>query len=251
MVRFFIVGFVIISLVFIGSTAALYVILNREKAEKGVLQETLAQVMRERKKLSQELDEVKLIKSDLERELSGLEVQAKLLAENYEKEKSQNDVVRLKLSKTAEGFKLAKAEAKKAVADKERLQGMLEDEKKKYNLLKDRVEKLAEVKNVLEEKVREIVNKQGVELERIVVKAVGELEGKVLVINRDYNFLVVNLGMQDDVELGNYLTIFRNGKFVGEAQVEKIYDTMSAASIIKESKPKAIMINDNVIMRGN
>ena len=57
--------------------------------------------------------------------------------------------------------------------------------------------------------------------------------------------------MDDEVELGDYLTIFRSGKYVGEAQIEKIYDTMSAATIIKETKPKAIMIDDNVIIRSN
>ena len=34
-------------------------------------------------------------------------------------------------------------------------------------------------------------------------------------------------------------------------QVEKIYDTMSAATILKETKPKAIMVDDNVIVRRN
>ena len=128
---------------------------------------------------------------------------------------------------------------------------MLESERARYGQLKERINKLVELKDVLEDKVRDVINRQGIELERIVIKAEGELEGRVLVINREYNFIVVDIGVDDEVELGGYLTIFRNGKYVGEAQIEKIYDTMSAATIIKETKPKAIMIDDNVIIRSN
>jgi tetrahydrodipicolinate N-succinyltransferase len=38
---------------------------------------------------------------------------------------------------------------------------------------------------------------------------------------------------------------------VGEAQIEKIYDTMSAATIVKEVKPKAIRVDDSAVIREN
>ena len=243
--------FIVLPIIFIGSTAALYIMLAGEKSEKATLQNELAEVMKERKKLSIEIEELKLIKADLDVKVSGLETQAKMLTENYEKEKSQNDVVRAELNKKTEALEKAKEKAESAKSEKEKLQDLLDSEKERYNQLKERIDKLVEVKDVLEEKVRDIINKQGIELERIVVKAEGELEGRVLVVNREFNFIVVNIGMDDDIELGSYLTIFRNGKYVGEAQVEKIYGTMSAATIVKETKPRAIMVDDNVIIRSN
>lgn len=243
--------FIVLSIVFIISTSALYIILAREKIERNTLQNELADVMKERKKLSIEIEELKLIKGDLEVKVSGLETQAKALTEDYEKEKSQNDVIRAELTEKAKGLEEAGEKLKAAKTEKEKLQELFDSEKARYDQLKERVNKLVEVKDVLEEKVRDIINKQGIELERIVIKAEGELEGRVLVVNREFNFIVVNIGMDDDIEIGNYITIFRNGKYVGEAQIEKIYDTMSAATIIKEIKPRAIMVDDNVIVRGN
>lgn len=242
---------IIISILFIVSTMALFFVLNKERIEKAALQNELAQIMRERKRLSHEIEELKLIKGDLEIKLSGLETQTKMLAENYEREKSQNDVVRLTLSEKEEELKGVKAKLESIAGEKRKLQGILDDEKMRYSQLKGRVDKLVEVKDMLEEKVRDIINKQGIELERIVVRPEGELAGKVLVINREYNFIVVDIGIKDDIKLSDILTIFRNGKYVGEARVEKIYDTMSAATVAKEIKSGAILVNDNVVVRGD
>ena len=243
--------FVVISVIFISSSAALFIMFYKERVEKITLQSELAQIMKERKKLSLEVEELKLIKGDLEIKVSKLEEQAKTLTEDYEKEKSRNDVVRLKLSKKEEDLKGVNDRLESIMSEKAKLQAILDEEKTKYSQLKERVDKLVEVKDVLEEKVRDIINKQGIELERIVVKAEGELEGRVLVVNRDYGFIVVNVGSRDDIAIGDTLTVFRGGKFVGEAQVEKIYDTMSAATIVKEDKPGAILVDDNVVMKGD
>lgn len=237
--------------VVIAASLLLFTTLKKERDEKAALQNELAQVMKERKRLSVEVEELKLIKSDLEIKLNGLEAQAKILAENYEKEKSQNDTVRAEIRKKEEEVKTTKTKLKSLQGENEKLQAMVDDEKLKYGELKERVDKLAEVKDKLEEKVKEIINKQGIELERIVVKAEGELEGKVLVVNREYNFIVVDIGTRDDVQLGDILTIFRNGRYIGEANVEKLYDTMAAATIAKEVKPNSIMVNDNVVVRDN
>lgn len=242
---------IVISVACIALGALSFIMFNSERREKITLRNELAEVMKQRKKLSLEIEELKLIKADMEIEVGELESETKILFDNYEKEKSQNDVVRLEVTRKTEALEELESKLGSAVGEKEALQKTLESEKTKYAELKERVDKLVEVKNVLEEKVRSIINKQGIELERIVVKAEGELEGRVLVVNREYNFVVVDVGVKDDIELGDFLTIFRNGKYVGEAQIEKIYDTMSAATIVKETKLKAIMVDDNVIVRSN
>jgi predicted nucleic acid-binding Zn-ribbon protein len=242
---------ILVAVVFIISSLGLFIALNNEKSGKVTLQEELAQVMKERKRLSNEVEELKLIKGDMEMKLGGLEAQTKLLTENYEKEKAQNDVVRSELSKKEKELDGIRSELGTIAGEKEKLLERLEDEKAKYGQLRERVDKLADVKGKLEEKVREIINKQGIELERIVVKAEGELEGRVLVVNREYNFAVVDIGARDNIELSDILTVFRKGKYMGEIQVEKIYDTMAAATIVKEIKSGAIMVDDNVIVRSD
>lgn len=241
----------IILILFIVASAVLFIMLNKEKFEKATLQNELAEVLKEKKKLSQDIEELKLIKSDLEIKLSGLEAQAKVLSENYAEEKAQNDVVRSKLAETEKELSGIRSKIETVASEKEKLQEMLVSEKVKYGELKERVDKLVSLKDMLEDKVRDIMNRQGIELERIVVKAEGELEGRVLVVNREYNFIVVDIGSKDDIELGSTLTVFRAGRYVGEAQVEKVYDTMSAATIKKESKSGAISVDDSVVVQND
>jgi len=242
-------GAMVVAVIFLLSTIALFVVLNGEKSAKLALQNELAEILKAKKKLSAELDEVKVIKSDLEMKLSALEAQAKMLGDSYEKEKSQKEGLKLELTKKDTELSGIKSQLDSAAAEKQNLQATLDQEKTKYSQLKERVDKLVEVKNELEKKIKDIVDKQGVELERIVVKQEGELEGRVLVINKEYNFIVTDIGSDDQTALGDILTVFRDGKYVGEGQIEKIYDTMSAATIVKETKPGAIQINDKVVVR--
>ena len=242
---------IVIAILAVGLSVLLFTILNKERIERSILQDELYRVMKERKTLSQEVEELKIIKTDMEKEKTRLAGQYETLSVQYEVEKSQNDAVRLEINRKKEELKTANQRLRTLAQEKDKLQNMLDDEKTRYEQLKDRVNKLIEVKDVLEEKVKDIINRQGVELERIVVKAEGELEGKVLVVNRKYNFVVVDIGFTDDLALGDVLTIFRRGKYIGEAQIEKIYDSMSAATIAREIKPGAIAVGDSVVVRGN
>ncbi len=242
-------GVFIVAAVFLVSTIVALFLFVSERNTKIFLQNELAEVMKVKKKLSLELDEVKVIKSDLELKLSALEAQAKMLGESYEKEKAQSEIIKRDLSKKDGEIASIKGQLDTIKNEKQSLQAMLDDEKLKYNQLRERVDKLVAVKDELEKKVKDIVGKQGVELERIVVKEEGELEGKVLVVNKEYNFIVTNIGSEDNVALGDIITVFRDGKYTGEVQVEKIYDTMSASTIVKETKPGAIQVNDKVAVR--
>ncbi len=55
------------------------------------------------------------------------------------------------------------------------------------------------------------------------------LEGKVLVVNRDYNFVVINVGSKDGVGIGNEFSVYSNDKLIGVVKVEKVHDSMAAA----------------------
>ncbi len=240
---------IVVASIFLLSTVVLFTMLDGERSAKTALQNELAEVMKAKKKLLQEFDEVKIVKSDLEIKLSALEAQAKMLSDDYEKEKSQNENLNSEISKKDSEISGIKSQLHSVAIEKDNLQSLLDEEKAKYDELKERVDTLVAVKNELEKKVKDIVDKQGVELERIVVKQEGELEGKVLVVNKEYNFIVTDVGLNDQIALGDILTVFRDGKYVGEGQVEKIYDTMSAATIAKETKPGAIQVNDKVVVK--
>ncbi|MBN1587810.1 MAG: hypothetical protein JW937_10350 [Candidatus Omnitrophica bacterium] len=59
-----------------------------------------------------------------------------------------------------------------------------------------------------------------------------KLVSEVLVVNREFDFVVIGLGAKDPVELGMIFDIYKDNVLVGQAQVEKIYSAMSAAAVV-------------------
>ncbi len=68
--------------------------------------------------------------------------------------------------------------------------------------------------------------------------------GNVLLVNRKYNFVVVNLGSRQSLNLNDIVSIQQEGSEIAKARVEKVYDDYSAAYIVEEQ-------SDHPIAEGN
>jgi len=75
------------------------------------------------------------------------------------------------------------------------------------------------------------------------------LEGKVLVVNKDYNFAVINLGSKDGVNAGDVFALYHNNKYIGDIKVEKIHESMSAADFTSASTKDAVSEGDRVVQK--
>ena len=71
--------------------------------------------------------------------------------------------------------------------------------------------------------------------------------GQVVVINREYDFIVMNMGKNQGLAIGQQFKIVRGGEVLGTVKVEKVYDELSAAAILPESKKDAISEGDAVV----
>ncbi len=69
---------------------------------------------------------------------------------------------------------------------------------------------------------------------------------QVMTVNRKFNFVVINIGMKDKLKMGDRLRVERDGKNVGNVEIEKLYDSFSAATIIEEKKNQPIQEGDSV-----
>ncbi len=69
---------------------------------------------------------------------------------------------------------------------------------------------------------------------------------QVMTVNRKFNFAVINIGMKDKLKMGDRLRVERGGKSIGTVEVEKLYDSFSAATIIEEKKSQPIQEGDSV-----
>lgn len=85
-----------------------------------------------------------------------------------------------------------------------------------------------------------------VELKKIIIKAVPELVGKILVANKEQAFIVVDLGRENNLMLGDVLSVYRNGAFIGRVQIERVQEKVSAAAILPEWQDVEFKMNDEV-----
>ncbi|MDP3920432.1 MAG: hypothetical protein Q8R76_06485 [Candidatus Omnitrophota bacterium] len=69
---------------------------------------------------------------------------------------------------------------------------------------------------------------------------------QVMTVNRKFNFVVVNLGIRDQLKIGDRLAVERAGKSVGFIEVEKLYDSFAAATIVEERDNAQIKEGDPI-----
>lgn len=77
--------------------------------------------------------------------------------------------------------------------------------------------------------------------------AVGTTTGpKVLTVNRKFNFVVINQGLQEGLKMGDKLKVLKQGKESATIQVEKLYDKFSAATLVEEDPAQQVIEGDEI-----
>ena len=85
-----------------------------------------------------------------------------------------------------------------------------------------------------------------IELDEIVIKAKDELIGKITISDQENGFVIVDIGSLDNLKLGEVLSVYRDGEFIGKVQVEKIEERFSAAVILTPENEAEFKENDLV-----
>ena len=88
----------------------------------------------------------------------------------------------------------------------------------------------------------------GTTLEPITVTAKSARSDSFLVadINRDYNFLVINAGRPDNIQVGDSLCVFRGKELLGRVVVEKVGEDGSVAKILYKTLADKVKKGDTV-----
>lgn len=71
-------------------------------------------------------------------------------------------------------------------------------------------------------------------------------DNRILTVNRKFNFIVVNLGLKDGLRMGDKVEVVQGSSQKALAQVEKIYDKFSAATLLSEDKGNPVHEGDTV-----
>lgn len=194
----------------------------------------------------------------------SVDAQSQLEVANDARRIAEDELVKIKGQISDMETSLADATAKttvlqndlnKELSSKNNLQIQLNEKNKQMSVLQQQYDKLLEEKKNLEQQSKAsetevpIVAKEAAEIS----PAPGEetssklLEGEVLVINKDYNFIVINIGRKSGVAEGDSFTIMNDSKVIGKAVVQKIYDTMSSANLSAETDIANISKGNKVI----
>ena len=86
-----------------------------------------------------------------------------------------------------------------------------------------------------------------VELERIVVSKAdaAAFQGRVVSVHSEWDFIIVDLGW-DEVEIGDLVSIYRNEQLMARARIERVQESISAATLLPEWRTTKVQVNDRV-----
>ena len=101
-----------------------------------------------------------------------------------------------------------------------------------------------------EEPSAELKNAQAkVDLEKIVVVPQEIPEGRILSVDTDTEFVIVNLGEKDGLNIGTMLSVYRGKDFLGDIRVTRVQPEMSAADLIPPFSSRLVRKNDQVVSK--
>ncbi|MFH1691546.1 MAG: hypothetical protein ABIC68_03110 [Candidatus Omnitrophota bacterium] len=228
------------------------------------------EAMEEGRKLDLQYKTVAEAKGDLERRLEYNEKLAEALSEDLVREKRDKKAVVLQLENLRqENFQLKnrlvavgdkKTSLESKVVDLQQEREILAKRLSELDsILQDRVDQIIQVKDDLkaarvQANTADLRDSRVVQLQPIVVKAQQDVQsgkalpmaGQVLAVNDENNFVIIDLGQDDGIKVGQTFSIFRNSQKIASVEVIQARKEISAADIKQISSGSQIKIGDVV-----
>jgi chromosome segregation ATPase len=130
------------------------------------------------------------------------------------------------------------------------METMLTDKISQVNRLKEQLE---DIKQGVKTEAIAPAEKETVELPSIVVRPQQELQaptmpspqgGKILAINKESNFVIIDLGEEHGIRVGDVLQVYREDKFVASIEAIQVRRNITACDIKQQTLP--INIGDTI-----
>ena len=246
----------------VAATASYF--LMQERDHRLAKEQELRVALAENEDLNSRLQDLQQAKVKVEGDIARLrtefsQAQEKLVAATQAQETLAHSVE----DREKEIGRLTK-DLEQARTQQSQLQAQFADLQTERETLQQHLTDLEQAKGQLESKVMELTQQPTVELDKVMVTneraaatqsaatpmltaASGtQPSGQVMNINREYDFIILNLGKNHGVSVGQELQIVRGDQVLGKVKVEKVYDELSAATILPESKKDSIREGDLV-----
>ncbi|MBN1587037.1 MAG: hypothetical protein JW937_06385 [Candidatus Omnitrophica bacterium] len=231
----------------IAAAAVLFLTRQSEAQYREALQATLDQSLKTVEIAGVRLQEMGQVRQQIETEITLLRSQlddqerrAQQLQETLHKERQEARSTRQELDQVKQAMAQLEDQLEEAERTRRRLEGRVPvaraaEPTRGVNISWDGAPKTAAASEA-----------RPVELETISVATNPTPKGKVLVVNKEFDFVVIDLGEQDSIEPGAILSVFRNREMVGKVQIDEVSERVAAASIISDGSESEILENDLV-----
>ncbi len=225
--------------------------------EKGILEIDINRLGNEKKDLLRQLDYNQKILDSMSQEVVREKNDKVAIQDNFKTIKDENYI----LSRQLKSLNTRKEILDKKVQDLTEGKSTVDKRLSEMEaMLTDKISQVDSLKNELDAiksgKPEAILNKrrESVELPAIVVHSspssgrdkaeIAEFSGKILAVNTDNNFVVIDLGASAGVKVGDQFNVYRAGKAIGSILVIQARENISACDIKKIST--ALKIGDNI-----
>ncbi len=225
--------------------------------EKGLLEIDINNMRSEKKDLLRQLDYNQKLLNSMSEEVARERNDKLTIQDNYQTIKTENGVLlrqlrtlvnrKAFLDKKVQDLQQGKSSIEKRLTETEK---MLADKSSKIEALKNQLDAVKGGKAT--ELDRE--SQEAVELPAIVVRSgsvadkgqaqIQEFPGKILAVNLESNFVVIDLGTSAGVEIGDIFNVYSDGQSIGTISVIQTRAGISACDIRKMSTP--LKIGDSV-----
>ncbi|MBU9888440.1 MAG: hypothetical protein KTQ49_01045 [Candidatus Omnitrophica bacterium] len=74
----------------------------------------------------------------------------------------------------------------------------------------------------------------------------GPVRGEVVMVNRQYRFLIMNRGAEQGLTTGGLFQIFQNGQFLAKGRLERVYPSMAAGTVLGDEGMQSVREGDSV-----
>lgn len=233
---------------------------NRIKTEERLLNEEVAKKKAEGL-LSALLDEVDLIQGELierRKELASLESEMAGYKRQAELSQQRIDGIEQRIASAQRNIEQAKVKIEELKArivnienDKLKLAGELTLLQKTTDALKEHLSRRQEEEGQEEEAGRPTQSLEEPTADDLRGSRPQALEpsltGEVLIVNREFDFLIISLGKRDGIEEGMVLDVSRDENILSQARVETARNNISAAALVNKEAISRIRAGDRVL----
>lgn len=246
----------------------------KESTLQGELKETKQRVFLLEEKNKEAEEKIESLMEDLELE-EGISEEIKkenrTLKESLEVETQAKEDLRKKLEvdvdKAEEKITSLQQELKVTVERNKELDAQKQTLQTQYQKLKKQLEEMnvtpvTEVSQVEPQDMQESSgvpkdetlatqeeSTDNVDLEKIVVSPRGEGKGRIITIDKESEFLIVDLGEQDGVIKDTILSIYRGDIYIGDVKVSRVLPEMAAADFVPPLTSQGVRKDDTVVIK--